>query len=160
MYPDWIKSNHLRYSIKKCVLKILQNSQESCKPQACNFIKKETLAQVISWEFCEISKNNFLQNTSKRLLPWLNTISKRKQNSPYSLDVCAVLILVIHGFTKRSSAVFVPYNLLFCCFYFSRNFNSFFLILLVFNPIVLQTYISKVIDPCNLPLHQVVLSFY
>ena len=27
------------------------------RPQACNFIKKETLAQVFSCEFCEISKN-------------------------------------------------------------------------------------------------------
>ena len=27
--------------------------------QACNFIKKETLAQVVSCEFCEISKNIF-----------------------------------------------------------------------------------------------------
>ena len=26
---------------------------------ACNVIKKETLAQVFSWEFCEISKNTF-----------------------------------------------------------------------------------------------------
>ena len=26
-------------------------------PKACNFIKKETLAQVFSYEFCEISKN-------------------------------------------------------------------------------------------------------
>ena len=25
----------------------------------CNFIKKETLAQVLSCEFCEISKNTF-----------------------------------------------------------------------------------------------------
>ena len=33
------------------------------KPDACNFIKKETLAQVFSCEFCEISKN-ILQNTS------------------------------------------------------------------------------------------------
>ena len=29
-------------------------------PEACNFIKKETLAQVFSCEFCEISKNTFL----------------------------------------------------------------------------------------------------
>ena len=27
--------------------------------EACNFIKKETLAQVFSCEFCEISKGNF-----------------------------------------------------------------------------------------------------
>ena len=34
----------------------------------CSFIKKETLAQVYSCEFCEISKNTFSQNTSERLL--------------------------------------------------------------------------------------------
>ena len=28
-------------------------------PQACNFIKKENLAQVLSCEFCKISKNTF-----------------------------------------------------------------------------------------------------
>ena len=32
--------------------------QKSCRPQACNFIKKETLAQLFFCEFCEISKNN------------------------------------------------------------------------------------------------------
>ena len=29
------------------------------RPEACNFIKQETLAQVFSCEFCEISKNTF-----------------------------------------------------------------------------------------------------
>ena len=28
-------------------------------PEACNFIKKESLTQVFSFEFCEISKNTF-----------------------------------------------------------------------------------------------------
>ena len=28
-------------------------------PQACDFVKKETLLQVFSCEFCEISKNIF-----------------------------------------------------------------------------------------------------
>ena len=28
-------------------------------PEACNFIKKETLAQMFSREFCEIFKNTF-----------------------------------------------------------------------------------------------------
>ena len=32
-------------------------------PQACNFIKKETLAQVFSCEFCEISKNTVSYKT-------------------------------------------------------------------------------------------------
>ena len=29
------------------------------EPQACNFFKKETLAQVFSCKFCEISKDTF-----------------------------------------------------------------------------------------------------
>ena len=38
---------------KKVFFKILQNF----KPEACNFIKNETLTRVFSCEFCEISKN-------------------------------------------------------------------------------------------------------
>ena len=34
-----------------------------CFPEACNFIKKETLAQVFSCEFCELSKNTFSYRT-------------------------------------------------------------------------------------------------
>ena len=36
--------------------------EQSCRP--CNFIKKETLAQVNSFEFFEISKNTVLHRTS------------------------------------------------------------------------------------------------
>ena len=32
--------------------------EQTCRPQASNFIKKETLAQVFSCEFWEISKNS------------------------------------------------------------------------------------------------------
>ena len=39
------------------------------RPQTRNFIiKKETLAQVFSYEFCESFKKPFLQNTSVRQL--------------------------------------------------------------------------------------------
>ena len=41
--------------MKKVLLEISQNSQEN----TCNFIKKETLAQLFSCEFCQISKNTF-----------------------------------------------------------------------------------------------------
>ena len=34
------------------------------RPEARNFIRKETLVQVFSSEFFKISKNTFLQNTS------------------------------------------------------------------------------------------------
>ena len=58
-----------RCSANKVPLKILQNSQEdtcarvsfliNVQAPACNFIKKEALAQVFSCEFSEICKNNF-----------------------------------------------------------------------------------------------------
>ena len=56
---------------KKAVLRNFANSQgNTCarvsiliKWQACNFIKIETLAQVFSCEFCEISKNTFSYRT-------------------------------------------------------------------------------------------------
>ena len=58
-----------RRCIKKVFLEISQNSQKNIcvrvsfsiwMQEACNFIKKETLAQVFSCKFWEISKNNFL----------------------------------------------------------------------------------------------------
>ena len=60
-------SSHRGCSVKKVLLKISQSSQENTcarvsfliKLQACNFIKKETLAQVFSCGFWEISKNTF-----------------------------------------------------------------------------------------------------
>ena len=58
---------------KKVFLEISQNSQENtcakvkrgkhlCHLCSSFFIKKETLAQVFSCEFCAVSKNIFLQN--------------------------------------------------------------------------------------------------
>ena len=49
-------------------LKISQNSQEkkrcqSCRPLVYDFIKKETVAQVLSCEFCRISMNTFFNRT-------------------------------------------------------------------------------------------------
>ena len=54
---------------ERVFLEIPQNSQENTcarvyfliklQAWACNFIKKETLTQVFSCQFCEISKNTF-----------------------------------------------------------------------------------------------------
>ena len=54
-----------RCSVKKVFLnfhKIHRKTPVSA-PQACNFIKKETLAQLFSCEFCVISKNTFSNRT-------------------------------------------------------------------------------------------------
>ena len=43
------------------------------KSQACNFIKKETLAQMFSCEFCQISNNAFFTEhlrTTTSGYPW------------------------------------------------------------------------------------------
>ena len=58
-----------RCSVKNVFLEISQNSQENTcarvsiliklQAEACKFIKKETQAQVFSYEFGEISKNTF-----------------------------------------------------------------------------------------------------
>ena len=62
-----------RYSVKKVFLKISRNSLKNTSARvsfliklqgsACNVIKKETLAQVFSCEFCEIFKITFLYRT-------------------------------------------------------------------------------------------------
>ena len=41
------------------------------KTETCNFIKNETLAQVFSCEFCEISKNSFFTANLRWLRPSL-----------------------------------------------------------------------------------------
>ena len=66
---DISKAVAQRSSVEKVFLEISQNSQENTlarvsiliklQAKACNFIKKETLAQLFSREFCEISKNTF-----------------------------------------------------------------------------------------------------
>ena len=66
-----------RYSLKKVFLEISQNSQENTcvivsfliklQAWACKFIKKETLAQIFSCEFCGVSENTFF----KEHLWWL-----------------------------------------------------------------------------------------
>ena len=50
---------------KEVFLEILQNSQENtwAKINNCNFIKKETVAQVFFRELCEICKSTFFYRT-------------------------------------------------------------------------------------------------
>ena len=52
------------------------------KVAACNFIKKETLAQVFSCEFCEISKTTFFTEYLWWLLLDIN-ISTIKESSSF-----------------------------------------------------------------------------
>ena len=54
---QFIRTNLL--SLEAATRGALQKNELLEQPQACNFIEKETLVQVFSYEFCEISKNTF-----------------------------------------------------------------------------------------------------
>ena len=61
--PGGVLKNFAKFPGKNCVrvsfLMWLQPS-EHLWPEDCNYIKKETLTQVLSCEFCEISKDTCL----------------------------------------------------------------------------------------------------
>ena len=56
------RSSHRWCSVKKVILEISQNSQENTCVSLF-FIKKETLTQVLFFEFCNIPKNTFSYKT-------------------------------------------------------------------------------------------------
>ena len=55
--------NFTKLTGKHLCQSLLFNKVADLKPEACNFIKKETVAQVFSCEFCEIYKNIFYYRT-------------------------------------------------------------------------------------------------
>ena len=109
-----------RCFVKKVFLEISQNSQENTcvrvsfliklQTEACNFIKKETLTQVISCKFWEISKNTFYRTppvaaVSSRILNFLRLnfrtcLRHFKQSGRY--DMRYGLILYLWGSYDKS----------------------------------------------------------
>ena len=79
-------------SMKKGVLikkRVTNKTPVPESPEVCNFIKKETLAQVFSCEFCEISKNTFFFRTplddcfcilKEEIKRFLNTVKTNYKN--------------------------------------------------------------------------------
>ena len=70
--PDYLIFRQILISFRITIIEL--------QVQACNFIKKETLAKVFSLEFCEISKNTFftecLQTTASVLWQDLKKLSE------------------------------------------------------------------------------------
>ena len=98
------KSSHQRCSAKKGVLKNFTKFTGKHLRQSLFFNKvagAETLAQVFSCEFCEISKNTFFKNTSGRLLLEITC----KQLIP--LGKAMVFFVVIPGVLGRSVNFFI-----------------------------------------------------
>ena len=55
--------NFAKFIGKHLCQNLVFNNVVGLRPEACNFIKKETLVQVFSCEFCEISRNTFSYRT-------------------------------------------------------------------------------------------------
>ena len=85
-----IRSSHQRCSMKKGVLRnftkftgkhlcqsLFFNKVAGLRPQTCNFIKKEPLAQVFCCEFCENSKNTLFTEHLWTSASELNNSSKK-----------------------------------------------------------------------------------
>ena len=92
------RSSHQRCSVKKGALRkftkftgknlcqcLFFNKVAGLSPRACNFIKKETLSQVFSCEFYEISKNTFF--TEHLLVTASHLTTKLMWNTPRLFDL-------------------------------------------------------------------------
>ena len=105
-----------RCSVKKLFLKILQNVHENTcarvsfliklQVEACNFIKKETLAQVFFCEFCKIFKNSFFNRTPP--------VAASSVDKTYFSD-CNGIRTQNHLFRKRTLNLLSKLAKLACC---------------------------------------------
>ena len=79
------------------------------QPHVCNLIKKETVAQLFSCEFCEISKNIFLHRT----LLVTASVKNMSQNSHLR---CSLKIGVLKNLADLRPATLVKQRLWHSCF--------------------------------------------
>ena len=102
-FTQSITLSWIRCSVKKVFLELSQNLQKNTcaslffQPQACNFFKKETLAKLFSFEFCEISKNTFSYRTPP-VAAFKNHQNEQKKDKK-SLTI-TFLIKVLKAFLK------------------------------------------------------------
>ena len=95
-----LRSSHWRCSVKKCVLRILTKFTGKHLCQSLFFNKKiqrETLAQVFSCEFCEISKNTFPYRTLLVVAAvfYKNFIIKVRQGFKYTSEPSHSLLMIL-----------------------------------------------------------------
>ena len=67
--------------IQTCVNSTHNNLLFNERPKSCNFIKKETLAQMFSCEFCKISRNKLFYRAHIRVSVFgLSFVNPRKKS--------------------------------------------------------------------------------
>ena len=88
--------------VKKLLIEILQNSQENTCARVSFSVKKETLTQMLSCEFCEISKNTFFTKQVRTTASCTNRFFLKKLN-----DFQCISILRI-SWRRRKNFKFSP----------------------------------------------------
>ena len=81
-----------RYSVRKVFFAKFSGKHQCqslffnsiCRPEACNFIKRETLTLVFSCEFCEISKHTFFIEHLRWLLLLLKKYRQDLQKTSWT----------------------------------------------------------------------------
>ena len=76
----------------------LNEPSNNCDTCASNFIKKETLAQVFSCEFCEISKSTFFTENL-----WATASGNFLQPLLYVVLTCIRVLLIIVTLTEPTA---------------------------------------------------------
>ena len=118
-----IRSSHERCSVKKGVLK----NFKQVKPQTCNFIKKEALAQVFFVNFVKFSRTPFFKTASVAASEiWISP--KETEKKYFIFEKCSLNIpreLVIFN-------NFLQISFLFSIFYLAR-FLTYLIFELLFN---------------------------
>ena len=104
-------------AIKTAFLKISQHSHGNTRGRVsfliklqasgCNFIKKETPAQVFSCKCCEIFKNTFFIKQLLRLLCWqIEHLCNIKIQTHSHMIFCPILFVYNYKIFKKSGTVF------------------------------------------------------
>ena len=119
-YKKNVLRNFARFTRKHLCQRLFLNKVTGLRPKACNFIKKKSLAQVFSCEFCKISKNTFFHKTP------LVAASERCRSFSYFLlqvffsQFCYTLIFL---YKQLESGVIPQSCLYFQSFMGSKLFN-------------------------------------
>ena len=115
-YEKDVLRNFAKFTGKHLCQRLFLNKVAGLRAKVCNFIKKKSLAQVFSCEFCEISKNTFFHRTP------LVAASERCRSFSYFLlqvffsQFCYTLILIY----KQLGSGVIPQS----CLYFQGFMGS------------------------------------
>ena len=85
-YKKDVLRNFAKCTGKHLCQRFFLNKVAGLRPKACNFIKKKSLAQVFSCEFCEISKNTFFPEHLRWLLLSLESFPNFDKLNPCDFE--------------------------------------------------------------------------